>query len=935
MATTQPLKGGTNKIYSVINNFNKGIDRRTADDVAVDSTFKELKNFYDAKEGVLSKRPGIYDANLTSFLEKLPTLLRSKGSHDGTWGSNFEGITNKFNESAETLAIRLEAFNDCFIDGNKKTGENYSYSFYDDKGQPIMTFTEKRIYEPHNLIGFQTIQNTNGFFEFLRVYDSIAKGTTDFGDISKPIIFTCIILVGGYTSKEMYMTTDLPEITEKGPFTTVGIESLMLCRLSIKVTPIIDDTTLKRTYQITLELDTVDPTNTAGTGNRYYLKRRVSNIAGLNLEEGEDAYIPNEKYAEISKKYTKTMIPSLDMVSYNGYTYLPTGKNCIIRVKQDPTTKKAKTDYPNEVDIFEVIGLDNENLYKPTALELTQIGFNVLASKPLNYYQTTGTTSKVKGVFYSRNVQKGSSTSVQPISKVPYNDPFNIHIIYTGSATSLSVKYRPNNGDTDATTNPFKSLPGTWDSNNNIFVCSGLDSEQSFEIQITLGEDVFLTYLNTTSSVIDETADINQIHKLILSSERMKLVGNQLVLYGGHGYIFFSEYDEFTYFPNYYYLYLGNGGAEEQVVGISYFRQYYAIFTNKQIKRMTGTFGADNFGVYPLNDFVGCSNGNTIRAVGNNLFFLGSDGIYTLKQGYLGEGTENVEKVDVLLGDELNSSNVLESFTMNNNYIIVKNDGKTWFIYDTETGAFYEYDLEALTQEVYNGDSKDAINEKIFPFFSLFETKIYDKYGNFFVVPMYNYTYNSDYTEATFSKMDLRLFRFSNLEFLDEDERHQDGAGFISELETHNLHLGYPTNNKKFKDIFIKLFNDTEYAVPLYITVWVDDRIVVNPVEYQVKYNAETDTYYYVSTLQPSKVLGEFILGKDTLGNKTVQQIKIRVGQKGKAIKIKITDGFDDTSVLMIDGVPKKGVAIRNRNTHNFAIASIGISYKVKKVKEG
>lgn len=929
MATTQPLKGGTNKIYSVINNFNKGIDRRTADDVAVDSTFKELKNFYDAKEGVLSKRPGIYDANLTSFLEKLPTLLRSTGNHDGTWGSNFKGISNKFNESAETLATRLEDFNDCFIDGNTKTGEEYTYSISVEEDE--WTWHEKRNFQPKNIIGFQTLQNNN-FFEFLKDYEDVASGNKEFGSPNDSILFSCIVLLGGYTSKNMTIKKKDGSVVA-GPNTSIGVESLMLIRMSIKIKPTIQ--TSNTIYEISLELDSVDPTNGTSSLDRYYLKRRLTNILGTNLEEGEEIYITDSQYDEVSKKYTKEMLPSLDMVSYNGYTYLPTGKNCIIRVKQDPATKQAKTDYPNEVDIFEIIGLNNENLYKPTALELTQIGFNVLASNPLNYYQTTGTTSKVKGVFYSRSIQKGDSTSVQPISKVPYNDPFNIHIIYTGAATSLSVKYRPNTGDTDTTTNPFKTLPGTWDSNNNIFACTGLDSEQAFEIQITLGDDVFLTYLNTTSSVIDETADINQIHKLILSSERMKLVGNQLVLYGGHGYIFFSEYDEFTYFPNYYYLYLGNGGAEEQVVGISYFRQYYAIFTNKQIKRMTGTFGADNFGVYPLNDFVGCSNGSTIRAVGNNLFFLGSDGIYTLKQGYLGEGTENVEKVDVLLGDELNSSNVLESFTMNNNYIIVKNDGKTWFIYDTETGAFYEHDLEALTQEVYNGDSKDSINEKIFPFFSLFETKIYDKYGNFFVVPMYNYTYNSDYTEATFSKMDLRLFRFSNLEFLDEDERHQDGAGFISELETHNLHLGYPTNNKKFKDIYIKLFNDTEYAVPLYITVWVDDRIVVNPVEYQVKYNAETDTYYYVSTLQPSKVLGEFILGKDTLGNKTVQQIKIRVGQKGKAIKIKITDGFDDTSALMIDGVPKKGVAIRNRNIHNFAIASIGISYKVKKVKEG
>ena len=46
MATTQPLKGGTNKIYSVINNFNKGIDN-----LLVHYTFSQMvidgyKNIY-------------------------------------------------------------------------------------------------------------------------------------------------------------------------------------------------------------------------------------------------------------------------------------------------------------------------------------------------------------------------------------------------------------------------------------------------------------------------------------------------------------------------------------------------------------------------------------------------------------------------------------------------------------------------------------------------------------------------------------------------------------------------------------------------------------------------------------------------------------------------------------------------------------------------
>ena len=48
----------------------------------------------------------------------------------------------------------------------------------------------------------------------------------------------------------------------------------------------------------------------------------------------------------------------------------------------------------------------------------------------------------------------------------------------------------------------------------------------------------------------------------------------------------------------------------------------------------------------------------TLPTIGNNLLFLGNDGIYKLKQGYLGEGTENIEKIDEILGGDLNLNNV-------------------------------------------------------------------------------------------------------------------------------------------------------------------------------------------------------------------------------------------------------------------------------------
>ena len=44
MATRQPLRGGSEKIYEVITNFSQGINKKVADDISLDSSFKELKN---------------------------------------------------------------------------------------------------------------------------------------------------------------------------------------------------------------------------------------------------------------------------------------------------------------------------------------------------------------------------------------------------------------------------------------------------------------------------------------------------------------------------------------------------------------------------------------------------------------------------------------------------------------------------------------------------------------------------------------------------------------------------------------------------------------------------------------------------------------------------------------------------------------------------
>lgn len=885
MATRQPLKGpltqnNAGKVYDVLMNFNRGIDKKTADDVSLDSSFKSLKNFYNAAEGYLSKRPGAHSSNIFTFLEEL--------AKTNFVSDKLNIVENKFGETSVTLIPRLQDLYDTLFLSNTKVGSQFSF-------------------ELDKIIGFQVLKNSF-FLEALQDYESLLNGEHSDKIGSDLIEFACIIVGGGF-----YYPNGTPTNKKNGFY---------ISRISVKFEY---DATNER-YDVNLEIDSIDATMNPYNNNGEYLCR---------WQYKPDNYVEGETD-------NKPALP-IDISNYNGYSYIATGTNYICKIAQNPDVKTADPDHPGESNIIQQIGgYEEENLYKPTSIELNQIGFNVLAQDPLTFVDKSGSVSKTKGVFYSIDVTKDGVTFKQPITKVPYNAEFYMHILYTGNTAPSEIKFRPDNGETDTTKNPYKNLPGAWyDQAHTIWKCTGIDSDQKFEIYIKLGDDEFRTYIDTTSTPVDETGYINEISKLVYSSTRSKIINNQLVLYGGHGYLFFSEYDNFSYYPNYYYVYIASEAGEEQVTNISYFRQYYAIFTNKRIKRMAGAFGTDDFGIYPLSDYIGCPNGRTVKTVANNLLFLGNDGIYKLKQGYLGEGTENIEKIDEALDGELNLNNVVQAFVMNNNYIVVKNDGASWIVYSTLTDAFYEYELESKVGRVYAGKELDTtLAEKTLPFYSAFQSNLYDSHGDFIIVPMYNYTYSNNYTEYDITGIDFMIFRFSDLDFMDENLRHKDGEAFVSSLETHSMNMGYPTHTKKFKDLFIKIFSDTGNKIPLYVTIIVDDTVVIDPSSYYVYYNESNDTFYYLEKIENNaeidigKALGEFTIGVDPLGDKTIQQIRFRVRTKGRAIKLILSDGYDDyTPVTISEG--QRGIPTRKRNLHDFSISSIGIVYKLKKVREG
>lgn len=624
----------------------------------------------------------------------------------------------------------------------------------------------------------------------------------------------------------------------------------------------------------------------------------------------------SQRYA-YDVKYDEDVLRDMFISKYSNSLYIATGSTAIIQIALDATNAASFIDYIgafnyiNKLEPSGYIEVVPSNIYYPVPYEVNNPGFNLLAENPINAIETSGNVDKIRGVFYTLS---GRLMLVRLIKNVPCNIPFYIHIISTGGTKPSVPQIRPNNGELDTSKNPYKNLPGEWETTYNdeipIFKCSGIDSIESYEMKITKGDDEYVTYFTPEPYVEKEEDYISNVRNLLLSCSRSKVINNQLVLFGNAGYIFFSDFDNFKYFPNYYYVYVPTD-LNEKIIDIVYFRQFYAIFTNKRIFRMSGDFAADNFEIGPLNEFMGCVNHSTIRQVYNSLYFVGYNGIYALNQGYLGSGTENLKRIDTQLVNTFNFDNVAYCYVMSNVYIVVMKDGKTWYTYDVDNDMFLRYD--------YSLEDNSTLSNISF-IETLEENQIYailatNKEGR-------------NYAD------DLLLYNFplakdANYDYKDSDQ------GYISSFETPYINLGTPTNTKKFKNLFIKMYNETDSLIPLYVTVYVDDILAITPEDYTIELDEETNTYFYyfkvdnnAELLKAHNVLGELTLGKDTLGDNIIQQLKLKINAKGRAIKIILADGYD---------YPNKdnSAIIKYRNNKKFSISTIGIVYKLKKVKEG
>ena len=838
MAVKQSLRGNYEKIYEVVNSFNRGYNTSVADDILNESYFRDLNNFLPSEEGNITKRPGINKIGLYKFFEELDTNLQA---HDVALVVS--GSTNDTSVNDSTLKNINYLFKNLFqmssIIGNRNeeiddVSYNISINFVPEKLANFTIFDDNNILDefPH-------------FYNLLDNDDAYKKAVSlDFN----------IIFIGSY--KETY--------TKDGE---------VIDLLDTRATRIIK-------VHIAFSYD-------EDSGNAITIHYEIRQPLRTNKDE------------RLAYRYEGDDI--IELAIYADKYYYMNSYDAIVKIERE-----VHSDTTPIADSIEEVYADSSSIYKPTAIEVKNIGFNILSSKPMEFIDSQGSANSIRGIFYTYNDQ--------PTQIVPYNKEFKIHILSSGTGENQVPEYRPNNGEIDEEKNPYTKLQGSYNSDKSIFTCTGLNESDSIELRITKGTgdtaDKFLAYFTMGSVVQSDIGKIEDIVQLILSSRYCKVINSQLVLFGNHGYMFFSDFDNFDYFPNYYYIYVAETENEE-VVSINYFRQYYAIFTNKRIKRMSGAFGADDFGVYPLNDFIGCINPRSIKQVQNYLYFLSYNGLYMLKQGYVGEGTENVEQIDLPIYRSYITENMLKGITFQNYYALFSEKEAIYYNYTND--AYYKFKNAGILA------TNSLVRATVYPT----EYTIPFQYNKLQSVLFYGIKEKID---AITNHFDICVQNFAS----DELEINDNGVSFVSSFETCYMSFNAPTNIKKFKEIYLKFYNKHGKFIPLYVTIKVDDKTVISPKDYVVSYDEETQTYYYNEVigsnkeLKGFKPLGEMRLSEDIIGERTSMVLKIKVRAKGRAIKIIVSDGIEEGE----DGY--KTV----QNNYRFDLSTIGVVYKLKKVKE-
>ena len=281
------------------------------------------------------------------------------------------------------------------------------------------------------------------------------------------------------------------------------------------------------------------------------------------------------------------------------------------------------------------IAAQENQAYKPTAMDIRKIGFNVLGDDPLYWVDYQGiNTNSIQGMYIT-------SMEDIPLNYVPNNGKFRINILYTGTNSGFDITFK--SGENNITADVALSADKSKDGLKVYDVTLKNVPTLEVEIKIALKEvqiDPYYDYYPVQE--IDKEA--KPIKSLNVGEFGICEMYNRTVYYKDDT-LWFSAINNFSYVPNYNYITLPIEPTDA-ITKVTFFRNVYIIFTKNRIYKMIGSFGDSNFSVTPVNLSVGCHAPNTVVPIENELYFASKRGLYALKSSEFVDGIENLKELD-------------------------------------------------------------------------------------------------------------------------------------------------------------------------------------------------------------------------------------------------------------------------------------------------
>lgn len=443
--------------------------------------------------------------------------------------------------------------------------------------------------------------------------------------------------------------------------------------------------------------------------------------------------------------------------------------------------------YDSEKDEVSYVGTftgKTNSAYKPTGIEARKIGFNVLGTDPLSWTDNSGlTTESIQGVFIT-------TADRIPTTVIPTGIPIQINIIHTGdlhdfsivaseyeSPIELAVSAKNATYSTDAISVydvTFKTQPV---------------NEVQFNINFTSEAVDLADYIDFYPiGQLPENAKV--VQSLNVGAYNIVQMYDRLVYYKDNE-IWFSEVNTFDYIPNYNYI-LVPMDADDKIVKIKFFRTSYMIFTRKKIFKLIGSFESSQLALELVNGDIGCIAGETVHLVENDMYFLSTRGLRALKTDRFIANLENIREFDEKV------------------YPIVTNNAKAYAIMYKDQYMLFS-NLRDLVREV-EIDGRTYKVPDVLRHYYKFSAFSMDNFAEE-SYPRFIFIEGGD----MFSILGPEVFKF--------EEAYSDfDVMYNAAIETAGTHMGYPTHEKKFKNIIFKFGGDAEVNT-IYVDSYADGNL--------------------------------------------------------------------------------------------------------------